>query len=428
MRAWQALTLSSDGAARVEPDATVNSVNDGLVAQLVDKHSVECVVLNICLLVDQAQIDRIGKPIVNIHNGITPRYRGSGNVFAMVEDNFDVVGVTLHRVDAGIDTGDLLSAEFFNPIQEKIPFAKIDETAFLKGVDLAIDFVRNGRTERPASLHGLIDRFYPFPGFSDWWRARRAYERRANRQNAGEVETRWQNSFAVRAKSTALPMHERLHWGDGTTLQWRDKTAIESIAADTPAGGTVLDVGCGEARLARDLDRFNYFGCDACVDFLTHADCKTVGAAEARRLPFADASFDTTFAIGLFQHLDQAQPVADEMIRVTKPGGKIIVNTLRTFSAVELIAIALGSLHNRERLALVGALWRGDYGAGDDNRQSVARRYAVRQVARMFGQHANSVSVTYHGGVLGRLFAREITIAARVPVRRRRRVRIDKSP
>ncbi|MGH9295027.1 MAG: formyltransferase family protein, partial [Acidimicrobiales bacterium] len=45
---------------------------------------------------------------------ITPRYRGAhGGYWALVEGRRDLVGSTLHRVDAGIDTGEVLSQATF---------------------------------------------------------------------------------------------------------------------------------------------------------------------------------------------------------------------------------------------------------------------------------------------------------------------------
>ena len=45
--------------------------------------------------------------VLNAHPGLLPKYRGV-DVIAWALLNGDPVGVTVHRVDAGIDTGDII--------------------------------------------------------------------------------------------------------------------------------------------------------------------------------------------------------------------------------------------------------------------------------------------------------------------------------
>lgn len=46
---------------------------------------------------------------LNVHRGIAPAYRGERNLFwALANNDFDNLGVTLHRIDRGIDTGPVL--------------------------------------------------------------------------------------------------------------------------------------------------------------------------------------------------------------------------------------------------------------------------------------------------------------------------------
>lgn len=47
--------------------------------------------------------------LINAHGGILPEYRGlDTNLWAIYERQFDKVGVTIHRVDSELDTGDVL--------------------------------------------------------------------------------------------------------------------------------------------------------------------------------------------------------------------------------------------------------------------------------------------------------------------------------
>jgi methionyl-tRNA formyltransferase len=48
--------------------------------------------------------------VVNVHHGAVPGYRGGPPVFWELADGRDRVGFTVHRIDAGIDTGPVLAA------------------------------------------------------------------------------------------------------------------------------------------------------------------------------------------------------------------------------------------------------------------------------------------------------------------------------
>ena len=47
--------------------------------------------------------------IINIHLGMSPYYNGAGtNWWPMYNEEFEFVGTTVHYLDAGVDTGDIL--------------------------------------------------------------------------------------------------------------------------------------------------------------------------------------------------------------------------------------------------------------------------------------------------------------------------------
>jgi len=103
-------------------------------------------------------------------------------------------------------------------------------------------------------------------------------------------------------------------------------------------GGSALDVCCGTGDFALELARV--VGADGMVvgiDFsmpmirlaegkANRSGCRWVSflAANASRLPFADDSFDcVTVGFGLRNVADTSE-VVSEMVRVTRPGGKVI--------------------------------------------------------------------------------------------------------
>ena len=54
------------------------------------------------------------KYFVNIHNGPLPKYRGVNPINWALKNNENSHGVTLHHIDEGIDTGDIIDQEIFS--------------------------------------------------------------------------------------------------------------------------------------------------------------------------------------------------------------------------------------------------------------------------------------------------------------------------
>ena len=87
----------------------VDSVNIAAVRRLLGKLDPDAVVVNGTRIVSSKVIECIPRPFINTHAGITPRYRGvHGGYWALVHDDAEHCGVTVHLVDAGVDTGGVL--------------------------------------------------------------------------------------------------------------------------------------------------------------------------------------------------------------------------------------------------------------------------------------------------------------------------------
>jgi ubiquinone/menaquinone biosynthesis C-methylase UbiE len=67
-------------------------------------------------------------------------------------------------------------------------------------------------------------------------------------------------------------------------------------------------------------------------------------------LPFPDASFDLVLCIGVLGYLIDDERAVRELVRVTKPGGSVVVNVTNAFS--------LSDLDTRARTAVRGWLFR----------------------------------------------------------------------
>jgi methionyl-tRNA formyltransferase len=73
---------------------------------------------------------------INIHTGITPEYRSADPIFwALYHGEPEKVGVTIHYVDRGIDTGAVIHQETV-PVYAEDSIATISERCIRRGAEL----------------------------------------------------------------------------------------------------------------------------------------------------------------------------------------------------------------------------------------------------------------------------------------------------
>jgi methionyl-tRNA formyltransferase len=87
----------------------VESVNHkDTISELV-KINPSIIIINGTRIISKKVLNSVKSKFVNMHAGITPQYRGvHGGYWALVDRNPELCGVTIHLVDPGIDTGDIL--------------------------------------------------------------------------------------------------------------------------------------------------------------------------------------------------------------------------------------------------------------------------------------------------------------------------------
>jgi ubiquinone/menaquinone biosynthesis C-methylase UbiE len=103
----------------------------------------------------------------------------------------------------------------------------------------------------------------------------------------------------------------------------------------------VLDIGCGPCKMYKPLSdkSFNYFGYDISKNMLLrcnktngfeHAKSLTLGSAES--LPFNDNQFSAVLCMGIVEYVESPLIVLDEINRILKPGGIVIISLINKFS------------------------------------------------------------------------------------------------
>jgi demethylmenaquinone methyltransferase / 2-methoxy-6-polyprenyl-1,4-benzoquinol methylase len=119
----------------------------------------------------------------------------------------------------------------------------------------------------------------------------------------------------------------------GLDRRWRRTTVMMA----EPQGALALDVATGTGELAFELVRQgarSVIGSDFCVEMLEAASQKAEGnqvregvrwlAADAMRLPFADATFDCVVNGFMLRNVDSLPATFTELCRVLKPGGRMV--------------------------------------------------------------------------------------------------------
>lgn len=94
----------------------VPSVNSEYTISILRKINPDIVIVNGTRIISKEVLGCIPAKFINMHVGITPLYRGVyGAYWALVENNRQACGVTIHLVDPGIDTGNILAQGIINP-------------------------------------------------------------------------------------------------------------------------------------------------------------------------------------------------------------------------------------------------------------------------------------------------------------------------
>ncbi len=109
------------------------------------------------------------------------------------------------------------------------------------------------------------------------------------------------------------------------------------MLSNLPADAKIIDIGCGRGHLSFAIARSGrqciavdisdadmtaaglnaiYFNLDKQIEFQIQ---------DARQLQFEANSFDVVMTAAFFHHVDAPEPVLNEMLRVCRPGGRIVI-------------------------------------------------------------------------------------------------------
>lgn len=122
----------------------VSSVNSEEAVRAVSLGNPDVVVINGTRILSKKTLARLRVPVLNVHVGLTPEYRGChGGYWALAQGRRTRFGVTVHLVDEGIDTGRPLRQAALSPSDED-NFTTYPTIQLATGLRLLEDALRSG--------------------------------------------------------------------------------------------------------------------------------------------------------------------------------------------------------------------------------------------------------------------------------------------
>ena len=136
------------------PLLIVEDINEPAAVIFVKNLSPDIVCVNGTNLLRGPMLDLIPSiqyGIVNLHTGLSPYSRGGNcNLFALLEGHPEWVGITIHHIGPGIDSGDIIITAQVD-MEAEDTYEVIDVKTFRLGIDMLLVAIRQlteGRAER----------------------------------------------------------------------------------------------------------------------------------------------------------------------------------------------------------------------------------------------------------------------------------------
>ncbi len=130
----------------------------------------------------------------------------------------------------------------------------------------------------------------------------------------------------------------------------RDFT-VDYIIKNIPEGAAILDLGCGAGPVISRLRKYGYklIGIDYSHDMLQHANQELESKnseipliqAECERVPIIDEVFECIVCLGVISYAESIDKTLQEIYRLLKPGGQVIVSYRNKYNPILLDPVKL---------------------------------------------------------------------------------------
>ena len=179
-RVQQIISLNRLDTSEIPGSCTIDvaSVNSDVTIDELWRHSPRVVIINGTRIIQERVLQSVDAIFLNTHAGITPMYRGvHGGYWALASGDPVNCGVTVHKVDKGIDTGSIVAQATITPTTEDT-FATYP---FLQ-IATAIPILKQAVSD---ALAGNLSGIAPLPGKSKLWTHPTAWQYLRNRIKLG---------------------------------------------------------------------------------------------------------------------------------------------------------------------------------------------------------------------------------------------------
>ena len=153
-------------------------------------------------------------------------------------------------------------------------------------------------------------------------------------------------------QTNAIDVETRARQSHGISNPAIYEMVAKAIAQRHTGGGVLVDVGCGAGNLRSfvwgELSNGNSYCCDRYlgVDAVRYdsfpADAEFLPLdLDSGRVPLADGFADVVCAVETIEHLENPRAFMRELVRLTKPGGWVIVTTPNQLSLLSKLTLVL---------------------------------------------------------------------------------------
>ena len=121
---------------------------------------------------------------------------------------------------------------------------------------------------------------------------------------------------------------------------WNDEfyAKYSEALCPTQPGSKILDVGCGVGQVVRRLMESGHeaHGVEVSEPNITKAKkiSELCQLYDGVRLPINDDTFDSAGSLNVLEHVEQPEAFITELVRIVKPGGRIILSSPNFFRAI----------------------------------------------------------------------------------------------
>lgn len=161
----------SDAVDPTVPITKIESINSTAAIEHIRRSGPAVVFLVSCRMLSAPTLAAMPCAVINLHAGINPQYRGlMGGYWARVRNDEENFGATVHLVDAGVDTGDVLYQSRMKPSKSDTlhTYALLQTAASTDIVVRAVEDALSG-TLKPLPANGTSRQWYHPPIWTWLW-------------------------------------------------------------------------------------------------------------------------------------------------------------------------------------------------------------------------------------------------------------------